>query len=135
MSTNEEGKPAVSLPAGSYDFQKLREGGKPEDARMDKPMEGVGGIRPDQKLVKVGTEKVRVHDPKSEAAKKAQPLEQSIPDLSETLAKITSTGDLKALRDAEVKGENRSGALAAIDARMSEISTSGAAAPKGKAGE
>lgn len=140
----------VSLPAGSYDFAKLRSGldatvGKEGTARReaaDKALDEarVGkhkakdidlAARADQKRVNVEredlgvTESVLVHDPDSAAAKDAAPAEvkvdQRIDDLATTLSATSDLGELEAMRKAERKGANRAGALSAIDARIAEV--------------
>lgn len=48
-------------------------------------------------------------------------LDQSIPDLEASLADINDADELQRLREQEVGGKSRSGALSAIDARIAEL--------------
>lgn len=49
------------------------------------------------------------------------PLDGSIPDLEKHLATVNDPAEVARLREAEVGGKSRSGALAAIDARAEEL--------------
>jgi hypothetical protein len=140
----------VSLPAGSYDLDKLDSGlsaavgkegaerGKAIDSALADARQGVHdpahldtAARADQKRVAVQredlgvTEHVLVHDPDSQAAKDAAPAEskvdQKISDLTTTLASVSDLEELDRMRKAEARGEKRTGALSAIDARIAEV--------------
>ena len=135
---------AVSLPAGSFDLQALREGldtaaqaedGEHQsavekaiaDARRDDADDRDLSLRADQTVTErqredLGiTEKVRVFDPESEAAVAAAPgeqlLEQTVKALKSDLPNITDLAKLREMRSAET----RPTATSAIDARIAEL--------------